>query len=50
MRASLSSILINNGANIVFFYKSKKLISIKKKYIFILSIKKQLDLNKPQLP
>ncbi len=30
MRASLSSILINNDANIVFFYKSKKLISIKK--------------------
>jgi hypothetical protein len=34
MRASLSSILINNGANIVFFYKSKKLITIKKFYIF----------------
>jgi hypothetical protein len=24
MRASLSNTLINNGANIVFFYKSKK--------------------------
>jgi hypothetical protein len=36
MRASLSSILINNGANIVFFYKSKKLITIKKIYIFII--------------